>query len=795
MKSLSTTLFVLIATGMQLSSAQAGDKARYDLATGADGRILSLAKTSGSIPDGFEVSRAIGGATLLRSGYFTLGTTGGLSPTGLDKQCGITFGHPYAMTSFPVLSIDGVWGRSTSFFDTDSGTVTGNGDSLAIEYRLRGTCLLRIGVALDNGGGAMRITSTLKNLDTVAHTLGNGIVFDAGLGRQGDGVLAIDRAPVIRDSLISGTSLTGKTIEVRERMASNPGMKIALDFPGGMVDTFIATNWTDDTGGEAPVFKASPLRRLYDLVLKSYWNPSLVAPGDSLTRTLRVTLESPDFGSKVFTRWDLPEFLSVATGDLYPQSIPSFATISNVSGGYLSGLGIAPVLVEGVSTTTPAVSQGLAAGTSASIRYPLTIGPVYQSRILDLLVSVTANGIPVDSCVKTVYLPAVPLVDTGLTVTIDSIITSAFPRVGVVMEVSKTSNKQKMYQLTRDNIFLYENGTRIQDISLGKDTSGGVSAADVVFVLDVTGSMGGIIDGVKAHIKEFADSIRSHGFDLRLGMVTFLDYIENVYPFTTDIDSFKVSVDKQYAHNGGDEPENSLDALFQASLMPYRENAGRIVIWITDATYHVNDGVFTNRTVPQVVDALLAKDIVVNAIGTASREADWYDPIVNATGGKYFDIAGNFRDILLSIGNLGNSARFLMWYTSTPAPPSLRTLQLTVHASALGGSTTKTYTTGSSGLATSAEMLCYPNPFNPQTTFRVMLPERGMGELAIYSLLGQEVRRYQFGPVTGQVSIRWDGADSRGNNVASGVYFARSRITVSSGQIVTTNFVKVIHLK
>ena len=73
---------------------------------------------------------------------------------------------------------------------------------------------------------------------------------------------------------------------------------------------------------------------------------------------------------------------------------------------------------------------------------------------------------------------------------------------------------------------------------LKKDRSSGVDAADIVFVLDVTGSMGDEIDGVKNHIVEFADSLSYRGIDFRLGMVTFLDVIENVYPFTRDVSSF-----------------------------------------------------------------------------------------------------------------------------------------------------------------------------------------------------------------------------------------------------------------
>ena len=48
-------------------------------------------------------------ATLLSGGYFTLGTTGGVSETIFDDHCALSYGHTYAMTSFPVIAIDGIW--------------------------------------------------------------------------------------------------------------------------------------------------------------------------------------------------------------------------------------------------------------------------------------------------------------------------------------------------------------------------------------------------------------------------------------------------------------------------------------------------------------------------------------------------------------------------------------------------------------------------------------------------------------------------------------------------------------
>ena len=68
----------------------------------------------------------------------------------------------------------------------------------------------------------------------------------------------------------------------------------------------------------------------------------------------------------------------------------------------------------------------------------------------------------------------------------------------------------------------------------------------------------------------------------------------------------------------------------------------------------------------------------------------------------------------------------------------------------------------------------YPNPFNPITKMDYELPERSMVSISIYNVLGQEiinlvneVKDY------GHHTIKWDGKDNTGKEMASGVYFTR----------------------
>jgi hypothetical protein len=68
----------------------------------------------------------------------------------------------------------------------------------------------------------------------------------------------------------------------------------------------------------------------------------------------------------------------------------------------------------------------------------------------------------------------------------------------------------------------------------------------------------------------------------------------------------------------------------------------------------------------------------------------------------------------------------------------------------------------------------HPNPFNPGTTIRYYLPQRGRVELNIYDVAGRMVVRLDEGIKERDFySVGWNGLDARGVDVTSGVYFYR----------------------
>lgn len=71
----------------------------------------------------------------------------------------------------------------------------------------------------------------------------------------------------------------------------------------------------------------------------------------------------------------------------------------------------------------------------------------------------------------------------------------------------------------------------------------------------------------------------------------------------------------------------------------------------------------------------------------------------------------------------------------------------------------------------------YPNPFNPSTTIVFTTPTEGEVTLTIHNLRGQLVQTLLKDQVSkGSYQIIWDGEDSQGTRVASGVYIYRLRV-------------------
>ncbi len=70
----------------------------------------------------------------------------------------------------------------------------------------------------------------------------------------------------------------------------------------------------------------------------------------------------------------------------------------------------------------------------------------------------------------------------------------------------------------------------------------------------------------------------------------------------------------------------------------------------------------------------------------------------------------------------------------------------------------------------------YPNPFNPNTTLKFSVSEIGRLDITIYDITGRQVRQlFSRSCPAGMYEIDWNGKDSQGHDVSTGIYFCEFR--------------------
>jgi Mg-chelatase subunit ChlD len=156
---------------------------------------------------------------------------------------------------------------------------------------------------------------------------------------------------------------------------------------------------------------------------------------------------------------------------------------------------------------------------------------------------------------------------------------------------------------------------------------------EVVFALDTTGSMSGLIDGAKAKIWSIARAL-SEGQprpEIAIGLVAYRDlgdeYVTRTTPLTTDLDAVYRDLMALTAEGGGDGPEHVNRALAVATreiAWSEREGVTRLVFLVGDAPAHMDYPQDTPWTT--TVEDAVRKGIVVNTVrcgGDADTAAQW----------------------------------------------------------------------------------------------------------------------------------------------------------------------------
>jgi len=92
----------------------------------------------------------------------------------------------------------------------------------------------------------------------------------------------------------------------------------------------------------------------------------------------------------------------------------------------------------------------------------------------------------------------------------------------------------------------------------------------------------------------------------------------------------------------------------------------------------------------------------------------------------------------------------------------------------------------------------YPNPFNPETSVNYTIPQEASVRLTIYNILGQKtVTLVDERKSSGVYTVKWNGTNDSGNQVASGLYFYRleARHTKNGNQRIFVDAKKMLLLR
>lgn len=122
-------------------------------------------------------------------------------------------------------------------------------------------------------------------------------------------------------------------------------------------------------------------------------------------------------------------------------------------------------------------------------------------------------------------------------------------------------------------------------------TSGDI---DIAFVVDTTGSMGGMIDSVKINIQEIIDETAAKSNSARFALVSYRDFPEDTgaledYPskvhavFTSDTSIIKHEVTMLTLGDGGDREETAYSGAMAALDLDWRPGVKKVMIILADA--------------------------------------------------------------------------------------------------------------------------------------------------------------------------------------------------------------------
>jgi Mg-chelatase subunit ChlD len=212
---------------------------------------------------------------------------------------------------------------------------------------------------------------------------------------------------------------------------------------------------------------------------------------------------------------------------------------------------------------------------------------------------------------------------------------------------------------------------------------------EVCFVLDTTGSMGGLIEGAKQKIWSIANEMISAQPtpELKLGLIGYRDrgddYVVKSFSLTDDIDAIYGHLREFQAGGGGDTPESVNEALAEAiHKMPWSTDKKvlKIIFLVGDAPPHMD---YPNGPkYPDLCREAAKKDLIINTIqcGEMAETKPIWQEIAKLSEGSYVGISQSGNVAVISTPMDKELSRLNEQIGATLIPYGDSTLQAEVHA-------------------------------------------------------------------------------------------------------------------
>jgi Mg-chelatase subunit ChlD len=174
------------------------------------------------------------------------------------------------------------------------------------------------------------------------------------------------------------------------------------------------------------------------------------------------------------------------------------------------------------------------------------------------------------------------------------------------------------------------------------------NVADIMFVMDTTGSMGDELEYIKTELKNvitrIEDANGENGNKLRTRVSTNFyrdqgdDYVVRPFPFTEDVNEAERAIGKQRAEGGGDYPEAVEQALDDAiNNHKWSERArARLLFLVLDAPPHHTDAIVSKIQTEMAQAASAGIRIIPVASSGVNKDTEFLlRSMAIATGGTY----------------------------------------------------------------------------------------------------------------------------------------------------------------